>query len=399
MFGSGLKFYLKNSKKETEELQPVFDEMLEFMEEHYFNEQMYRARQITGSETECAKEFVHCHKLDGDGTEIICRLRYNSRGDILYSLFDEYGRMVAFAIGYYMRDTKLNAEEHFDVYTAKKQWRFKKGNIDATKWTLVEKKDNPFGKIPIIYYHHKVDWHGAQKRIDHLEWVDSKSADTNEYFGDPYLLVTQDIVPDKPDSDAPLADAREVGKVIEVDGPDSRFEYVAPPDSGDMVENEKKSMAETIGQDTMTPDWSYKSIMGLGTLSAEAMRRMNTVGYVKRNNLAVSTYNELINRELNLYKTIFIKYIFLNDVEKAKKVKRMKIGFMYSDPFQDMDDNSTENATLLGANGMSIRSAVEANRHVIDKDMEYERIFEEMKRKAEIEASVNSKETGKKEEE
>lgn len=384
MFANNLKFTLGNKPEEADELSEYFDIFLEFLKEHYFNERMYEARRIAGSETECAKEYVHYMNMDGRA-EILCRLHSNSDGKTLYSLFDEYGKMVAFGIGYYLRDTDFQIVEHFDVYTSRTIWKFSedKGNTDGKKWKQIDKKSNVFKKIPIIYYHHETDWYGSQHRIEHLEWVDSKRADTNEYFGDPFLIVSAELVENR------LADAREVGKVIVADDKDARFEYVAPPKSGDMIKDEKDDLKSTIDSDTLTPDWTYKGIMGLGTLSGEAMRRMNLPGYVKRTNFAVRIYNELIRREINLVISILCNYVYADNSDVCNGLKRLKIEFQYTDPFiGGIEDDSNEIATLVGAGAMSIRAAVDANRHIEDKDAEYERIWEEMERIETIKAKA-----------
>ena len=293
--------------------------------------------------------------------------------------------MIAFAVGYFLRNTDFNIEEHFDVYTTQYIWRFVKNDqyTQSGNWNTIEKKKNVFGKIPIIYYHHETDWEGAQPRIERLEWVDSKRGDTNEYFGDPYLLVTADIVNNR------LAEAKEVGKVIVMDDQNARFEFVAPPDCGDMINDEKEDLKTSIEEDTLTPDWSYKSIMGLSVVTGEVMRRANLAGYVKRANFAVRIYNELIRREINLIIAILCNYVYLNDQKTQEGLRRLKIEFRYTDPFQGgIDDNSTEIATMVGAGAMSIRAAVEANRFIDDKDAEYERIWEEKERMAIIEAKA-----------
>lgn len=390
MFGNNLRFSLSNSPEETKKLQPYFDIFMEYLKNHYFNERMYEARRITGAETECAKEYVLYKKDNESETEVLCRLHSNSKNEKLYTLFDQYDKLLAFAIGYYLRNSELELEEHFDVYTAKFIYKYHKPNISGQdgKWRMTDKqpKPNAFKKIPIIYYHHEVDWYGSQKRIEHLEWVDSKRADICEYFGDPYLLVTADVVNNR------LADAQEVGKVIVMDNENGRFEFVAPPDCGDMIKDEKDDLKSSIEQDTLTPDWQYKSIMGLGTLSGEAMRRANLPGYVKRTNLAIGVYNELIRREINLILAIMCNHEYLGQPDVIAGLQKLKIEFQYSDPFMGgIEDNSTEIATRLGAGAMSIRAAVEANPHIEDKDGEYERIWEEIERKALIEARVQAK--------
>lgn len=386
MFANNLKFTLGNKPQEAQQLQPYFDIFLDFLKQHYFHERMYEARRITGAETECAKEYVHYRNPNGQ-TEVLCRLLSNSEGKTLYTLFDEYGKMIAFATGYFLRNTDFNIEEHFDVYTTDYIRRFKKETNTTIKkeWTQTEKKINVFKKIPIIYYHHETDWEGAQWRIDRLEWVDSKRGDTNEYFGDPYLIVTADVVNNR------LADAKEVGKVILMDDPAGKFEFVAPPDCGDMISDEKDDLKTSIEQDTLTPDWSYKSIMGLGTLSGEAMRRANLPGYVKRANFAVRVYNELIRREINLIISILCNYVYLGQSAIIDGLKKLIIDFQYTDPFVGgIDDNSTEIATLVGAGAMSIRAAVDANRYIEDKETEYQRIWEEKERMAIIQAKANA---------
>ena len=389
MFGNSLSLTLGNKPEEAQELAETFEEFKEFLSAHYFDENLYEARRITGAETECAKLFSLYKNEEGE-VEVVCQLKSNGKGDTLYPLFNRYGKMVAFAIGYCLRNIKLDMEEHFDVYTKDTIWEFKRPmRGDTTIWEQIDKRENEFHKIPIIYYHHEVDWEGAQERIEKLEWRDSKHSDTVEYFGDPYLLMTADIAGER------LSDAKEVGRVMVMDSPDGRFEFVTPPDNANMVKMDKDDLKASIEQDTLTPDWSYKSIMGLGTLSGEAMRRANLPGYVKRTQFAVGVYNELIRRELNLYKDILCNYVYLADSAKCERIRRMKINFAYTDPFVGgIEDNSEEIAVLVGAGAMSIHAAVAANRYIEDKAAEEERIWEERERMAIIEAKAKAAAAG-----
>lgn len=391
MFANSIKFTLSNEKDEIEGLKPYFKIFKKFWKNLYLNERLYEAREVAGSETECAKLFSLVTDEDGH-SEIVCQIKSNSKGDVLYPLFNQYGKMVAFAIGYYLRDDEFRSEEHFDVYTATTIWKFKKPSNQITAkdgWVQIEKKENPFKKIPIIYYSHEEDWYGAQDRIERLEWITSKNGDVNEYFADPYLLISPDI------ADNRLAGAKEVGKVILVEK-EGRFEFCAPPESGKMIKEEKDSLNAGIERDTNTPDWTYKSIMGLGTLSSKAMRQTNISGYVKRDRLANKHYNELIHREINLVKAILCNYEHLDNSEIAEGIRRMDIDFSYTDPFVgSLDDNSSEISTLRGAHAMSIHTAVEANYYVEDKEAEETRIWDEIARmeniKAEAAAKANNK--------
>lgn len=388
MFGNKLSLSLANKPEEADKLVKYFDIFKEFLEEVYFDEKMYMARQITGAETECAKLYS-IYNLDGRKGEVVCQLLSNGKGDTLYTIFNQYDKLRAFARGYRLRNSGGKMEEHFDVYTSEWIWRFYRVEEagSASVWVSPEGKEmNPFGKIPVIYYNHEVDWEGSQRRIEKLEWRDSKHSDTVEYFGDPYLLITADIAENR------LADAREAGKVMVMDNEKGRMEYVTPPENSELVKDEKDDLKASIDQDTMSPDWAYKSIMGLGTLSGEAMRRINLPGYVKRTKFAVGVYNELIRREINLLIEIACQYRFADDADIVAGLRKLKIKFAYTDPFiGGIEDNSTEIATLVGAGVMSIHAAVRNNRHVEDKQAEEDRIWEEIKRKAEIEAMAKVK--------
>lgn len=385
MFGNQIDITLANEPDEAKELSETFQMYLDFLDSLYFHEQLYETRRITGAETECAKLYSLAKDEDGN-VEVVCQIKSNGNKDMLYPLFNQYGKLVAFAFGYVLRNLENKFDEHFDVYTKKTIWKFLRPNGQGTStWRLLEKRDNEFQKIPVIYYNHEVDWDGSQPSTDQLEWRMSKHSDTVEYFGDPYLLITADIANNR------LSDAKEVGKVIVMDDQNGRFEYVTPPDSAEMVKNEMESLKAAIEEDTLTPDWSYKSIMGLGTLSGEAMRRANLPGYVKRTQFAVGTYNKMIRRELNLIRDIMCNYVYLANDQVIKKLRRMKLKFDYTDPFiGGIEDNATEIATLVGAGAMSIHAAVAANRYIKDKQAEEDRIWEERERMAIIEAKAKA---------
>lgn len=386
MFGNPLTITLGNVPEDAKKLDEAFTAVKDFMNDVYFNERMYEARQITGSETECAK--IYDLYVDEDNIpHITCRNHKNSDNEKLYAMFNQYGQLVAFALGYFLRANKVEVneiEEHFDVWTTKNIYYYTKP-ADKNEWVLTRERNNPFNKIPVIYYNHEVDWKGSERTITRMEWVLSKHADTVDYFGDPYLVVTQDVVNNR------LAGAKEIGKVIvKDDATASQFEFVEAPNGGDLVKDHMTELKEDMLIDTMNPDLSYKSIMGLGTLSGEAMRRIYVPGYIKRTKFAVKIYNEMIRREINLIKAILINYVYANNPKMREDISKLKINFAYTDPFVGGIEDNTEQIQLLVAQGaMSIRAAVENNRFVTDKDAEYERIWEEKKRAAMIQAEVS----------
>lgn len=383
MFGNPLKFTLANKTEEMADLEDAFTAFEDFLQEIYFNERMGEAKLIAGGETESAKLYSVYTNEDGE-SKVVCQVLANSKAQRLYPMINQYGEMVAFAVGYYLQNENLrDIEEHFDVYTKHITYKCVRGGEQGNQWAVTS-EENSFNKIPIIYYHQNVEWAGAQERIERLEMVDSRRGDTNNYFGDPYLTISREIANDR------LSGPEEAGKVIVLDGPDSKFEFVAPPDCGDMIDNEKSDLFTSILHDTMTPDLSYKSIMGLGTLSGEAMRRMSLPGYIKRGIRSID-YNPLIRREINLIIAIMCNYKYLDDTVMREKLQRLKIRFDYQDPFiGSIDNNADEIATLMGAGAMSIQSAVNANRFVSDKETELARIREDKEFAAKLEQQTSA---------
>lgn len=382
MFNNPLKFSLQNKKKEDRErLEPALEAFTDFLEEVYFNERMSEAKRIAGSETESAKLYRLYTNEDGK-SKVVCQVLANSKKQRLYPMFNQYDEMVAFGVGYFMQSPDMSGiDEFFDVYTSKIIYKCSRKRNGGTVWH-VETSENEYGKIPVIYYNQEKEWEGAQDRIERLEMVDSVRGDNANYFGSPYMKISRDVLDDR------LAGPEDQGKVIALDGKDSIFEFVAPPECSEIVDADKSDMQMSIFTDTFTTDRSFSAIKGMGTLSDKAMRRGNQPAYMKMGIRAI-TYNPLIKREISLIKTILIRYKYLDDVKMAKMLNEAKIGFSYRDPFVGgIDDNSDEISKLRAADAISIETAVEMNRFVTDKEAEVERIWKNIERKAMIEAKA-----------
>lgn len=357
--GNPIKWEL--SSVNGDEYKDVFNAFLSFLDEIYYNDNNRRAKRIAGAETECAKLYATYNDGNGKKTKIVLLSKGN--GYELRPLFNRYGDLKAFGVGYYMNDEEGNAVYHFDIYTD--DFIYECSQVDS--WS-VSKKPNKLKKIPIIYIKQPKEWEGVEERIVRDEWLDSKSADITEYFADPYLKIQNTLLNRR------LANPEEVGKVIEVTGKDDVFEYVTPPSNNEMKSNEKSILKESILQGTFTPDFSYENMKGMGSLSGEALRRANILGYIKRQN-RMDIYMELVARERNLILAIMEEYYY---PEYRKALRDIKIDFDFQDPFiGGLEDNSEEISRLLESGAMSLETAVEMNRNVSNKAIEVQRIKEE----------------------
>lgn len=207
---------------------------------------------------------------------------------------------------------------------------------------------NPTGKINVIYYRQNKAWDGLQQRIDREEYVDSKAADTNNYFADPKVKATADVVQS-------LADPTTVGEVIQMMGADSSIDYLAPPEYSSMKDSEKKDLHDSILFDTFTPDFSYENMKGMGTLSGEALKRALILGYIKRDNLK-EVYDEMVDREKNLILAIMSN---VTHIELADEISRLNIEHSFAEPFNEDKDKQWEAISGIYKSGLiSLDTAV-----------------------------------------
>lgn len=313
----------------------------DFLKDTRFNSTMRQAKRLAGAETESAKVY---HIFRENGTPRVKVLVISkSKGYTLRPLFDQYENMIAFGYGYYLKEGDRSIE-HFDIHTPEYIYRCKHGSLG---WD-VNMVQNPTGKINVIYYRQNKAWDGLQQRIDREEYVDSKAADTNNYFADPKVKATADVVQS-------LADPTTVGEVIQMTGADSSIDYLAPPEYSSMKDSEKKDLHNSILFDTFTPDFSYENMKGMGTLSGEALKRALILGYIKRDNLK-EVYDEMVDREKNLILAIMSN---VTHIELADEISRLNIEHSFAEPFNEDKDKQWEAISSLYKSGLiSLDTAV-----------------------------------------
>lgn len=313
LLGSPIKW--KNNVKGTDE---AFKAYNDFLQDTRFHTTMRQAKRLAGAETESAKVY---HIYDDNGKPGVKVLVISkSKGYILRPLFDQYENMIAFGYGYNLKEGDRTVE-HFDIETPSYIFRCKKVNIGWEVNPLV----NPSGKINVIYYKQDKAWYGTQPRCDREEHIDSKAADTNNYFADPKLKATTDVIQS-------LADAGTVGEIIQLSSKDnSSIDYLVPPEYSSMKDSEKKDLNNSILFDSFTPDFSFENMKGMGTLSGEALKRAMTLGYIKRDNLK-ETYDILVDREKNLILAIMMN---VTHIHLREQLAKMNITHEFAEPFNE----------------------------------------------------------------
>lgn len=313
LLGSPIRWMLSGAAGDSD----TFAAFTSFLRALRFDAVMRQAKRTAGAETEAAILF-HLYQDAAGKAAVRALVLSHSKGYTLRPLFDQYGNMLAFGYGYWLREGGATVE-HFDVETPSALYRARKGSVG---WE-VSATPNPTGKINVVYIQQEKAWSGAQPRIAREEKMDSGIADTNNYFADPIALVTADALASLPDPDVP-------GGVVQVsDG--GKFEYINPPIASELQAAEKRDLNASILFDTFTPDMSFESMKGLGSLSGEAIRRAMTLGYMKRDNLR-EIYDVVVDRAKNVVLAIMSH---VTHIELAGKLSSLEIEHEFGDPFNE----------------------------------------------------------------
>lgn len=314
----------------------------QFLKGQRFDAKMREAKRLAGAETQSAKLYHIYRDERTNEKQVKTVVMARQKGYKLRPLFDQYGNMQAFAYGYTLTENG-KAVEHWDIQTPDFLFYCKKTTIG---WD-VQTFENPTKKINCLFYQQPKSWDGAEPRIDREERLDSKVADTNNYFADPMAAATADVVQS-------LAGPDQIGKLVQLTGANSKFEYINPPQNSASRDAEKTDLNDSILFDTMTPDFSFDKIKGMGTLSGDAIKNAMILGYIKRDNRK-EIYEEMVDREKNLIISI-LKFLYPNMEEKLDK---LVISFEFAEPFTQDRQKNWQAIGQLYQNGIcSLENAV-----------------------------------------
>lgn len=332
LLGKPVDFQL--TSENTDEEFRLFNEFVSDNRIHSLHRQWKR---LAGAETEAAIVF----RLYSDNGDIACKpfVACRSTGYDIRPLFDQYGNMLAFACGYKARRGSQTVQR-WEFLTPSVNFECEKSNMG---WRVTP-RENLTGKINAIYARQPKAWDGVEQRIDREEMSDSKTADTNNYFADPVAYATADVV------QLMGKDREKIGRLIQYTGDKSRFGYIEPPQNSASRASEMQALKESILFDTFTPDLSYDSIKGLGSLSGEAIKNSLVLGFIKRAN-RMEIYGELLDREVNVIKAI------LRVQHPEMRFERLAVETVFQSPFDDFTDESNT-VSLYKAGLMSLDSAV-----------------------------------------
>lgn len=342
----------------------AFEAFKKIVKRVHLNSRLREAKRLAGAEGESALLF-HVYQEDGKA-DVLCRVLSAGRGDKVYSKWDIYGNLQAVAWGYFAKVDDKNVQEFVNVYTSDYIYNCRR---DSMGWHI-EKDANLIGKIPVIIFRQETEWHDVQKLIERTEDKHSRTADTNDYFEDPMLLLKADVIKNMPEK-------KENHKTIAVHGDtdlDKAGKFLTYDQASESKNEEFKWLDQTILKMSFTPDITIDVMRQVAQLSAKALRTVLLLGYVKADRRK-DTWDEMLDRTASLLTAIVANVI---DVSLDGECKNMSIEHIWNEPFgDDITDTLKNLAEAFGAGLMSEETAIEQNPLVQDKELEKERMLNE----------------------
>ena len=341
----------------------AFEAFLGIIKDTHFNSKLRECKRLAGSETESAMLF-RPYRDDEGNPQVQIRVLAASKGDEIYTRWDIYGNLLTAAWGYKGKTgVDDSTTECMEIYTPEFTYHAVKAKLG---W-VVTKEVNPIGKIPLIIFRQEEEWKGVQPLIERNEEKHSHTADTNDYFEDPMLLLKADIIKNMPDK-------KQNGKTIAVSGDvdiDKAAKFVTYDHASESKKLESEWLDDTILNMSFTPKITLDSMQKVAQLSAKALRTVLLLGYMKADKRK-DTWDEMMDRTASLITSIIANVL---NVALKKQCQTMKIEHHWSEPFGDDITDALKNiAEAYGAGIMSEETAIEQNPLIRDKQQEKERL-------------------------
>ena len=360
----------------SENTDNAFKAYQDFIKNTRFDSRIRQCKRLAGAETESALLF-RCY-TDEDGSRN-CQLRVlaKSKGDEIYTRFDQYENLIAFAWGYYTKDDGEGATYHLDVFTKTMIFHCTK---KALGWEVIE-EINFIGKIPVIYFRQEKEWDGVEALIHREESIASRTADTNDYFADPIAIMAQDIIKNMPEK-------KEAAKLLitnDKDGVDKAAKYLTWDNAPQSKKDEIEWLHTQILQKTFTPNITTDTLKSISQLSAKALRTVMMLADIKAAKRKES-HDEMLDRTASLITAIIGNVL---DANLHAECEKLAIGHEFQEPFgDDIADDLNNVIRAVDAGILSEETGIELNPLIKDPHREAERINTESEERLKTQQSI-----------
>lgn len=354
----------------------AFDKFQEVIKRTRFDSKIRQCKRLAGSETESAMLF-RVFKDENGQPDLQIRVLAKSKGDEIYTKFDQYENLISVAWGYYVKEKNDDTVYHFDIFTPEMTYRCSKRAIG---WDVV-KEINFIGKIPVILFQQEKEWKGVEPLIEREEMIASRTADTNDYFADPIAVFSADVIKNMPEK-------KEEAKTLVTnngDGVDKAMKYVTWDSAPQSKKDELEWLQTQILSKSFTPNITLDTLKSISQLSAKALRTVMMLADIKASKHKES-HDELLDRTASLITAIIGNVL---DISLAGECENLQIQHDFQEPFgEDVADDLNDIIRAVDAGILSTETALELNPLVKDVTRERERLMEEKQEAAKLQQSI-----------
>lgn len=348
----------------TDDTKDAFAAFKRLIKRTRFDSKIRQCKRIAGSETESALLF-RVFKNDEGKADCQARVLANSKGDTMYTLFDIYENLLSFGWEY---SSSTNGEiiRHFNVYTA--GITFYCTNA-GNGWSVSEEK-NLVGKIPVILFRQKTEWDGVEHLIEREEYIISRTADTNDYFSDPHLIISADLKSSLSDKDV----ENKTMSVKSEKGVSDMAKYLTWDSAPESKKWEIEQLRKHILTKSFTPDVDFEQMKGLSNISGKALKQMMLLADIKASRHK-ETHDELLDRTASLLTSIIANVL---DIALKPQCDKMEIEHEFQEPFGEDITEMISNLVKSKDGGIiSAQGAIERNPLIKNSEAELARVEEE----------------------
>lgn len=353
----------------------AFSAFTELLRKKHFNAKIKQCKRLAGAETQSAMLW-RVFRNDEGKADCQIRVLAKSKGDTIYSRWDQYENLISVGWEYYLQEGDSTIQ-HFDLYTDKVIYHCKRSGMG---WEVLPEV-NLIGKIPVILFQQEKEWNGVEPLIHREEYIASHTADVNDYFSDPMLVLDADIIMNMPDKEA------ENKTLIKKNGTEAKAaaSYLTWDSAPESKKQELEWLQNHILSKTFTPNIDFENMKSLSNVTGKALKQMMILANIKASKHK-ETHDELLDRTANLVKSIIGNVL---NVSLKAQCEALDVTHEFQDPFGEDIAEAIENLTKATDSGiMSSESAVEQNPLVKDPQREIKRLNEESEKKAKEQSDI-----------
>lgn len=296
-----------------------------------------------------------------------CRTFSPMNGDELYPLFDAYGDLIAFSIGF-KSVTNQGTVQYFDTYTANAHYHWVN---EGNGWQQEDVEEISVGKIPGVYcWRPEPAWEDVSPQVYEREWKMSRNGNYLDKNNIPMVAVYANE--DLPFGKEPVIN-EEDRNILQLPT-DGKVEYVTWQQATDSLKFHVNELKSSVFEQLQIPNWSYEDMKAVNT-SGEGLKQLFIDAHLKVTEES-GRIIEMLDREVNVHKA-FLKVMLPEDYAAA--IDNLKFEVVIT-PYAISNENERiSNLSLANGNKpmMSQRESIQELGYTDDVDRTLKEIAEE----------------------